>query len=126
MLAVMLLYARPAAAAWWAHSSACCTSGQCTIKAHHHQQHHSVVPERGPGHSMRCGHDMPGMTACSMSCCQDSDHAAVTSTIFVMPDVISSLSPASYMSSVTLAQLSDLLRSIEPLSPPPRFVSMAS
>jgi hypothetical protein len=68
---------------------------------------------------------MSGMTSCSMTCCQDSDHAAVTSAIFILPDAMSAPAQAIHTASVTLARPSDLLRSIEPLSPPPRFPAAA-
>src|SRR5580692_3871227 len=80
LLVVVLLYAPLAEAAWTAYQSACCTTGQCPIAAHHHQK----VPA-APANHMDCGHDMPGMMACAMSCCHDSDRSLFNSVAFVLP-----------------------------------------
>lgn len=114
LIAVVSWYAPLAGAAWASHAMACCTNGYCNIPKHHHQ--------KAPVHSataQQCGHTHE-MMDCSMSCCQDPDKVAVSSTAFVMP-------PAAYTSSaVTVTRSSarvypvETLRTIEPLSPPPR------
>jgi len=75
---------------------------------------------------MDCGHEMPGLTSCSMSCCQNPDRPALASIVFVLP------APVAVSNSITfepfaapLVYLSSLL-SIEPLSPPPRFSPAAA
>jgi hypothetical protein len=75
---------------------------------------------------MNCGHDMAGMMACSMSCCHDSDRSAVTSIAFVLPSLMAIPSSAATKSPVQFARPLDFPRSIEPLSPPPRFAPAAA
>src|SRR5437879_4052404 len=110
---VVLLYAPLAGAAWSSYQLACCSSGQCPIPAHHHQKTSSA-----PANHMDCGHDMPGMMACSMSCCHDSDRSLVTSIAFVLPPSVAVATATAIKSPVELAKPLDFLRSIEPLSPP--------
>jgi hypothetical protein len=118
---VALLYAPLAGAAWWSYQMACCMSGQCPIASHHHQK-----TPAAPANHMDCSHDMSGMMACAMSCCHDSDRSLVTSITFVLPPSIAVAAAAALESSFELAKLLDFPRSIEPLSPPPRFVSAAA
>jgi hypothetical protein len=121
LLVVVLLYAPLAGAAWSSYQSACCTSGQCQIPAHHHQK----TPV-APANHMDCGHNMSGMMACSMSCCHDSDRSLVTSIAFVLPPAVAMAAAAAIESPIELAKPLDLPRSIEPLSPPPRFAFAAA
>jgi hypothetical protein len=118
MLAVLFLYTPLATAAWSAYRSACCASGQCSIKEHHHHQ-----APAADSHHMDCSHDMPGMMACSMSCCHNPENPAVASAIFVLPLPFVLSAPASLKSSIDLMQTQDSPRSIKPLYPPPRFLS---
>jgi hypothetical protein len=66
------------------------------------------------------------MMACSMSCCHDSDRSAVTSIAFVLPPLMTIPSSAAIKSPVQHAHPLDFPRSIEPLSPPPRFAPAAA
>jgi hypothetical protein len=119
LLAAVLLYAPLAAAAWSSYQSSCCMSGQCKIPAHHHHK-----APAAPTNHMDCGHDghdMSGMMACAMSCCHDSEHSLVTSIAFVLPPVVAPESSAVITSPIELMKPVNFLRSIEPLSPPPRF-----
>jgi hypothetical protein len=118
LLVVILLYSPLAGAAWSSYQSACCTSDQCPIPEHH-QQKAPVVP----ANHMDCGHDMPGMMACSMSCCHGSDGSMVASIAFVLSPVVTVAVPAPIKSPVELANPLNFPRSIEPLSPPPRFAA---
>src|SRR6266853_1384362 len=120
LLMVALLYAPFAGAAWASYVMACCTSGQCPIAAHHHHK----APPAAANH-MDCGHDMPGMTTCVISCCHDSEHSLFTSMAFVLPPPVAAANIATINSPIELAKPLDFPRSIEPLSPPPRFVSAA-
>jgi hypothetical protein len=63
--------------------------------------------------------------ACAMSCCRDSDHSLLTSIAFVLPPRIATATVAFIKSPIELAKPLDFPRSIEPLSPPPRFLSAA-
>lgn len=124
LLAVVLLYAPLAGAAWSSYQSACCMSGQCKIPAHHHQK-----TPAAPANHMDCGrdgHEMSGIMACAMSCCHDSERALVTSIAFVLPPAVAAAPLVAITSSIELAKPVNFLRSIEPLSPPPRFVSAAA
>jgi len=121
LFVVVLLYAPLAGAAWSSYQSACCASGQCPIPGHHHQK-----TPAAPANHMDCEHDKSGMMACSMSCCHDSDRSLVTSIAFVLPPSVAVAASAAIKSPIELAKPLDLPRSIEPLSPPPRFVSAAA
>jgi hypothetical protein len=116
LLAVALLYAPLAAAAWSSYATACCGSDQCPIKEHHHQQ--SPAP---PENHMDCGHEMARLSACTMSCCQNSDRQAITSMAFVLPSAVSVPPLAAFASAFEFPKLPDSLLSIAPLSPPPRL-----
>jgi hypothetical protein len=121
LLMVVLLYAPLAGAAWSSYQMACCRSGQCPIPAHHHQK-----TPAAPANHMDCGHDMPGMTACSMSCCHDADRSLIASIAFVLPSSMAAAAAVVIMSPIELAKPLDFPRSIEPLSPPPRLVLAAA
>src|SRR6267378_3187680 len=121
LLMVALLYAPFAGAAWASYVMACCTSGQCPIAAHHHQK----APPAAANH-MDCGHDMPGIMTCAMSCCHDSERSLFTSMIFVLPRPVAAATVAAIHSPIELTKPLDFPRAIEPLSPPPRFVSAAA
>jgi hypothetical protein len=121
LLMVVLLYAPLAGAAWSSYQSACCLSGQCKIPAHHHQK-----TPAAPANHMDCGHDMAGMMACAMSCCHDSERSLVASIAFVLPPDVASAPSTATTSPIELAKIVDFPRTIEPLSPPPRFVFAAA
>jgi len=121
LLAMALLYAPLAAAAWSSYQAACCASGQCPIKAHHHHQN-PAAPEK----HMDCGHEMFTMTACSMSCCHNPERAFVSSSVFVFPALITIFEPSALQTHITIAKLTNLHRSTEPLYPPPRFLTAAA
>jgi hypothetical protein len=124
LLAVVLLYAPLAGAAWSSYQSSCCMSGQCKVPAHHHHK-----APAAPANPMDCdhdGHDMSGMMACAMSCCHDSERSLVTSIAFLLPPALAAAVPLAVTSSVELAKSVNFLRSIEPLSPPPRFFFAAA
>jgi len=118
---VVLLYAPLAGAAWSSYQMACCLSGQCPIPAHHHQR-----TPAAPANHMDCGHDMSGMMACSMSCCHDTERSLVIPIAFVMPPPAAAAEVAETTYRVELSKPLDFPRSIEPLSPPPRFLSAAA
>jgi hypothetical protein len=121
LLMVVLLYAPLAGAAWSSRQMACCASGQCPIPAHHHQK-----TPAAPADHMDCGHEMAGMTACSMSCCHDTDRSLVASIAFVLPPSAAAAEAIAIKSPIEFAKPSDFTRSIKPLSPPPRFMSAAA
>jgi hypothetical protein len=75
---------------------------------------------------MDCGHEMPDMTACSMSCCQDSARAAIAPGLFVLPALITVSEPSILKSPIDPLEPMNFLRSTKPLSPPPRFSPAAA
>src|SRR5882672_6641614 len=121
LLVVVLLYAPLVGAAWSLYQSSCCASGQCPIPAHHHQK----TPV-APANHMDCGHDMPGMIACAMSCCHDSDRSLLTSVAFVLRAPMAAATVTAITSPIESARPFDFPRSLEPVSPPPRLVFAAA
>jgi len=121
LLVVVLLYAPLAGAAWSSYQASCCTFYQCPIAGHHHQK-----TPAAPANQMDCGHDMPGMMACSVSCCHDSESSMVSAVAFVLPFTIVVVAPVGIRSPIEAAKPLDFLRSLEPLSPPPRLAPAAA
>jgi len=64
---------------------------------------------------------MPGMMACSMSCCHDSERSMLSAVAFVLPSPVVVVVPAGSKSPIEATKPMDFLRSLEPLSPPPRL-----
>jgi len=95
---------------------ACCTGDHCPIEQHHHQK-----KQAAPHADMDCGHEMGEMTKCALSCCQNSEQPLVTAVAFVLPDAAFSSAPISIVGVTETAQALEILRSIRPLSPPPRL-----
>jgi len=121
LLVVVFLYAPLVGTAWASYKASCCTTDQCPIAGHHHQK-----TPAAPANHMDCGHDMPGMMACSMSCCHDSERSMVSAVAFVLPSPVVVVAPAGIKSPIEPAKLMDFLRSVEPLSPPPRLAPPAA
>jgi hypothetical protein len=117
LLAVLFLYTPLGTAAWSSYRASCCASGMCSIQEHHHHQ-----APAAPEDHMNCGHHAAGMMACSMSCCRNTEAAAVASAIFVLPLPVELSAPAALKSTIDFLQVSDSPRLLEPLSPPPRSV----
>lgn len=121
LLIVVFLYAPLAGTAWASYKASCCTADQCPITGHHHQK-----APASSANQMDCGHDMPGMMACSMSCCHDSERSMVSAVAFVLPSAVEVVAPVGIKSPIEPAKLLDFLRSVEPLSPPPRLPAAAA
>jgi hypothetical protein len=117
-------------------------SDHCPIPEHHHKkaaaapahQHmamdhmamdHAASDPVSSGH-MDCGHDMAMMTECAMSCCQQDQVAVTVALIFVLPSPVSLSARLAITSGAELRQAIASPRSLEPLSPPPRFAVAAS
>ena len=116
LFAAVALYAPLAGAAWSAHAMSCCTGDYCPIAAHHHPK-----KQASPHSDMNCGHDMAEMMDCSMSCCQGSEKPLVTAVAFVLPDLAFASAPIMVASAAETLQPLEILQSLRPLSPPPRF-----
>lgn len=122
LIAVVLLYAPFGAAAWALHTGKCCTSdAQCPIHGHRHAQ----IPA-GAKHAMDCGHEMSTMAQCSMSCCHNPERPAVTPAIFVLAAPLTISAAATFESLAALTGPENSVNSLEPLSPPPRFSTLAA
>jgi hypothetical protein len=125
LLATVLLYAPLAGAAWSAHSMACCTGDHCPIPQHHHKK--APAPDKKAPASAadpNCGHgsaDASGITACSMSCCQNPDRPAIAGLAFVLTGLTSVSDSAVATRTVEATLAVEIPRTIQPLSPPPRF-----
>ena len=120
LVAVFLMYAPFAAIAYSAHAMSCCAGDHCPIREHHHQ-----ATPTASRHATDCGHDMSGMTACTMSCCHQDERSGLTPIAFVLPDSSSSSAPIFATPLVATLKKIELFRIIEPLSPPPRFAAVA-
>jgi len=118
LLAVALLYAPFAAAAYSARAADCCAGGHCPVSEHHP----SKVPV-APSSPMDCGHAMAGMASCSVSCCQSLERPAVTPLAFLLPSPASPIVRAGATEFTTALKIIEIPRSLEPISPPPRFVA---
>jgi hypothetical protein len=115
LLAVGLLFAPYAGAAWMNHAMDCCTGDHCNIPEHHHR---NAAPHAD------CDHDSGGLTACTMSCCQDEDQVFVAAMTFVMPDPTVAAVQAQSRAALDSPRSIEIPRSIQPLLPPPRAVSL--
>jgi len=120
LLAVALLYAPLAGGAILAHGVDCCVGGFCNVPEHHHHKQ----PPAPSQHSapMDCGHDISGMTSCSMSCCKDPARPALIPGAFLLPSLSFDPAAAEELRSVQLTSSLELSRFVKPLSPPPRLV----
>lgn len=123
LLAVAFLYVPLAAAYWTSYKASCCASDHCPIKEHHHKA--PVAPANHTPKYMDCGHEMPVVGACTVSCCQNPDRQAVAATVFVLPLPFSAAGIVAVKRGIEFSKARDFLRSIEPLSPPPRFLPAA-
>src|ERR1700693_6578137 len=112
LAAVLLLFAPLAGAVWSAHAAACCSGDHCPIPEHHH----SKTPAPGAD----CDHRAGGMTACTMNCCQKTEHAMVVAPAFVVPAGTSLPKPDFTNSAEPVTGTNNFLRSLEVVSPPPR------
>jgi hypothetical protein len=121
MLAVVLLYAPMAGAALLAYGVDCCVGGFCNIPEHHH--HKSQPAPAQDTAPMDCGHDMSGMTSCSMSCCKDPARPALIPGAFVLPPANFAPAASGVIRPIFLANTLEISRFVKPLSPPPRFAS---
>jgi hypothetical protein len=133
LLAILLLYAPIAAAAFAPSSMACCAAGFCNIPKHHHKKA-STNPDTATTHESGhedCGHDMaakvtgqmPGMSDCSMDCCQTHETPAVSSVTFVMPPVFFVPVSMHVTRAAETVRAIEIPRAVEPDSPPPRYLS---
>jgi hypothetical protein len=116
LFAAVALYAPLAGAAWSAHAMSCCTGEYCPIAQHHHQK-----KQASPHSDMDCGHDVDEMMNCSMSCCEQSEKPLATAVAFVLPHVALASAAIGVTGAADTLQLLEILPSLKPLSPPPRF-----
>lgn len=121
LLAVALLYAPFAAAAWSARGMACCAGDHCPIPQHHHRKA-PIAPDVADD----CGHNMGGLSACTMSCCNTTDRQLASPVAFVLP-ALTTLSVSAEETSLLASRSSlEFSRVVKPLSPPPRLLAAAS
>jgi hypothetical protein len=72
---------------------------------------------------MACEHGMSDMMNCSMACCENSEKPLVTAVAFVLPDAARAFAPEASVSAAESAHAVASPRSVEPVSPPPRFTN---
>lgn len=120
MIAVLALYAPLAGSAWYCYSRACCSAGVCPMHSH---EHSSRAPS---GHAMDCGHEMPSIFTCSISCCHNSDRPAIAPVLFLLPPPNTVRPPLDQKSAITFFLPPIDSHSIEPQSPPPRLFALAA
>lgn len=118
LLATVLLFAPLAGAAWSAHAAACCTGDHCPIPEHHHRSN-------APQQDASCEHQAGDMMACSMNCCQSTEHPLLASLAFLLPDVALLSGPDGLTLLAQDPQAKEFPRSPEVLFPPPRLTSVA-
>jgi len=121
LFAVALLYAPMAGAVLLAYGMDCCAGGFCNIPEHHHHKSQAAFSrELAP---IDCGHDMSGMSSCTMSCCKDPARPALMPGAFVLPPT--SFVPAAneVVRPILLANNLEISRFVKPLSPPPRITA---
>lgn len=78
-----------------------------------------------PASETNCGHDMGGLTACSISCCQDVDKPVFTAMAFLLPPLAFASAPMLVTRTAETAHSIEIPRSVQPLSPPPRVAGAA-
>jgi len=121
LLAVALLHAPLAGAALLAYGVDCCAGGFCNVPAHHHHKQ----PPAPSQHSapMDCGHELSGMTSCSMSCCKDPAPPALMPGAFLLPSLGFAPAAGETVRSARLPSFLEISRFVKPLSPPPRVTA---
>jgi hypothetical protein len=128
IVAVVFLYAPLAGAALLAHGMDCCTGDYCPIKEHHHNHGKPQGAKAAHQHEAAAdcdhdGHGLAGMTACSMSCCQDTARPAVNPAAFVLPTPVFVPATREVVRPVQIVSVQKVSRLAKPLSPPPRLAS---
>jgi hypothetical protein len=121
MLAVALLYAPLAGAMLLAHGVDCCAGGFCNVPEHHHHKKAPAASQESA--PMDCGHDMGGMTSCSMSCCKDPARPELIPGAFLLPSLSYAPAACEVLRPVQPAITLEISRFVKPLSPPPRFTA---
>jgi hypothetical protein len=93
----------------------------------HDTMNHSgpLAVEHGVTNAPDCGHNL-AMSDCSMSCCQQDEIAATVALSFVVPQAVSFCAPLAVTAGAEALRAIPSPRSLEPISPPPRFASAAA
>jgi hypothetical protein len=124
LLALLLIYAPMASAALMAATGVCCTGNQCPIHGNHHpgQESPKQTSERSPMDCGHEGHESSQMQACSMSCCQNVEQAAVHAPIFLLTPVSVLVALASLSRLSPAASATEISSAFAPLAPPPKLL----
>ena len=123
LLAVILLWAPLWAAAWQAQGMACCNGAMCS--AHQHSRSRDSKANQSSAQTPTdCDHGGHArLTPCTLSCCQNQDHALLASVIFVLPQLAQVSLPPDTLAPVSQVTPSHYSRFFDPLFPPPRISS---
>lgn len=128
LMAVFLLWSPLWAAALQASGMDCCDGTMCAAHGHSPMSH--VGGASTPAHSgrpMQCDHSSSGsMMQCAMSCCHEQPRSFTASIQFVLPLPPAVLIPVRSLEAISRFELTQVLYSFDPLSPPPRnsFLSL--
>ena len=122
LLAVMLIYAPQGLLAWWTSTRACCKSSYCPIPEHHRP---SKAPASSEHDGLQCEHSAPGLAACTMACCHNKENALMAPVAFVLEESAALRTRAVATRLAQAPESKDIVRSLEPLSPPPRLAAAA-
>jgi hypothetical protein len=120
-LFALLLFEAPFIGAAVIASGACCTGDHCPIAAHHHS------PAKAEETKMDCGQHMNGdlsnagrLQACSVSCCQTTEKAAVHAQVFLLTPLAWFASFSPIPETLSALRYTGDAESFSPLSPPPK------
>jgi len=133
LLAVMFLWAPLWAMALQANGVGCCADGFCARSAHGHQKTgRAAAGQPAPAETpMECEYhgraakDRPDAMRCSMSCGHENSDLLTAAVVFVLPVTAPVSVPLDATSAPIELTASEFMRSIEPVSPPPRITLSA-
>lgn len=131
LLAVMLLWAPLWAAALEASAMGCCADGFCGRATHEHQKtNQAVAVHTAPAETpMECEHhggpqNKPGAMKCSISCCHQNEASLTRLALFLLRVPSALCGPAEVQTFKVFVAPVAFVPSLEPLSPPPRSLSL--
>jgi hypothetical protein len=128
LLAAVMLWAPLWATALQANGMACCDGVMCAAHGHSAMKHgggQAAAAQPQTEQSMQCEHSGGGsMVNCGMACCHEQALHFVASIQFVLPARTVILQPRQGAPSALARDFAEILPSFDPLSPPPRTLSL--
>lgn len=124
LLAAVMLWAPLWATALQANGMACCDGVMCAAHGHSAMEHGGGQAAQTE-QPMQCGHSGGGsMMNCGMACCHEQAHHFVASIQFLLPVPVVISQPQQAAPSALARDFAEILPSFDPLSPPPRTLSL--